>query len=188
MSVLSYFAKDAIGYESLDRRAKILALLMIFAIGGIFGFIYEEIFYYIDLGYLVKRGTTFGPWIPIYGFGALLIHTAAYDLRKRPFVVFLASAAGCGLLEFFTGHLLFHLKGVRLWDYNVEIWNWGNIGGYVCARSVIFFGLSGLLLVYPVMPLIMWAHETLKPKMVFFLSAIPAGLFILDIVISSIVR
>ena len=40
----------------------------------------------------------------------------------------------------------------RLWDYNVEIWNWGNIGGYICARSIIFFGLSGLILVYALIP------------------------------------
>ena len=42
-------------------------ILLVFVIGGIFGFIYEEIFYRIDLGYFVKRGTTYGPWIPIYG-------------------------------------------------------------------------------------------------------------------------
>ena len=48
-------------------------LLLIFVFGGFFGFLYEELFYLIDLGYLVKRGTTFGPWIPIYGFGALFI-------------------------------------------------------------------------------------------------------------------
>ena len=50
-------------------------LMLIFAFGGIFGFIYEEIFYRFDLGEWVKRGTTFGPWIPIYGFGCLLIHS-----------------------------------------------------------------------------------------------------------------
>ncbi len=37
--------------------------------GGIFGFIYEEIFYRIDFGYFVKRGTAFGPWI-LFTFAA----------------------------------------------------------------------------------------------------------------------
>ena len=53
--------------EYLKKRLPLL--LLVFAFGGIFGFIYEEIFYYFDLGEWVKRGTTFGPWIPIYGFG-----------------------------------------------------------------------------------------------------------------------
>ena len=52
-----------------DKTTKILIILLIFTFGGIFGFIYETFFYRIDLGYFVKRGTTFGPWIPIYGFG-----------------------------------------------------------------------------------------------------------------------
>ena len=44
-------------------------LLLVFTFSGIFGFIYETIFYKIDLGYFVKRGTTYGPWIPIYAYG-----------------------------------------------------------------------------------------------------------------------
>ena len=50
---------------------KILTIVMI--LSSFFGFIYEEIFYRIDLGYFVKRGSTYGPWIPIYFFGGGLI-------------------------------------------------------------------------------------------------------------------
>lgn len=39
----------------------------IFFSGGIFGFIYETIFYIINNGALTRRGTCFGPWIEIYG-------------------------------------------------------------------------------------------------------------------------
>ena len=46
-------------------RSRFPILMLIFTFGGIFGFIYEEIFYRFDLGEWVKRGTTFGPWIPI---------------------------------------------------------------------------------------------------------------------------
>ena len=54
---------------SFDKWTKAMIVLLIFTFGGIFGFIYETFFYRIDLGYFVKRGTTFGPWIPIYAFG-----------------------------------------------------------------------------------------------------------------------
>ena len=46
---------------------------LIMILSGFFGFIYEMLFYKIDLGYFVKRGSTFGPWIPIYAFGGLLL-------------------------------------------------------------------------------------------------------------------
>ena len=55
-------------------------LLLVFAFGGIFGFIYEEIFYRFDLGEWVKRGTTFGPWIPIYGFGGIIMLGLTYKI------------------------------------------------------------------------------------------------------------
>lgn len=133
-------------------REALIPLLMVFVCGGIFGFVYEELFYRIDLGYFVKRGSTLGPWIPIYGFGAVLIVLATERLRRKPFLLFLAAAVLTGLLEFVTGYVLFHGLQVRLWDYNVEIWNWMNIGGYVCLRSVLFFGASALLLQYVLHP------------------------------------
>ena len=52
-----------------DKFTIAMICMLIFTFSGIFGFIYETIFYKIDLGYFVKRGTTYGPWIPIYGFG-----------------------------------------------------------------------------------------------------------------------
>ena len=110
-------------------RDECLFILLVFSFGGIFGFLYEELFYYIDLGYLVKRGTTFGPWIPIYGVGAVLIVLSTYRLLRYPAAVFAVSALICGLLELATGYFLLHFCNVRLWDYNTEIWNWGNVGG-----------------------------------------------------------
>ena len=61
--------------KSVNDLIKLAFLVFVFS--GFFGFIYEEIFYRIDLGYFVKRGTTFGPWIPIYGFGSIFISLLA---------------------------------------------------------------------------------------------------------------
>ena len=75
---------------------------------------------------------------------------------------------------------------MRLWDYNVEIWNWLNIGGYVCLRSVLFFGVSGLLLSYVVYPLLYYVTEPMEEKKVIALAALPSTLFILDILVNLI--
>ena len=55
--------------EKISKKSTINILILIMIFSGIFGFIYETIFYKIDLGYFIKRGSTFGPWIPIYAFG-----------------------------------------------------------------------------------------------------------------------
>lgn len=161
--------------------AKILAML--FAVSGIFGFIYETIFYRIDLGYFVKRSSTWGPWIPIYGYGGLLIFLTCWKLRRYPVAVFFVSGGVCGGLEFLMGYMLWHLWGMRAWDYNTEIWNWGNIGGYVCLRSVLFFAASGLMLIYLILPGLQKLCAVL-PKKLFGAAAFTlAGLFFLDIVL-----
>ena len=50
-----------------------LTLAQLFVFSAFVGYIYEVIFYYFDMGKIINRGTTFGPWIPIYGFGILFI-------------------------------------------------------------------------------------------------------------------
>ena len=106
---------------SLKTTMNILILIMI--LSGFFGFIYETIFYRIDLGYFVKRGSTFGPWIPIYAFGGFFITVISYRFRKSPLAIFLINCVVTGILEYGTGYVLYEFFGMRLWDYNTEIWN-----------------------------------------------------------------
>lgn len=171
---------------SLKRTISLLILIMVFS--GIFGFVYETIFYRIDLGYFVKRGSTFGPWIPIYAFGGLFITLIAYRFRKNPFLVFVFSVLISGVLEYFTGYVLDNCFHTRLWDYNVEIWNYGNINGYVCLRSISFFGVSSLFLIYLVIPILKKIIFKLSDKCLFIISVILGLLFLLDIILYAIIN
>ena len=74
----------------MNKKDKILKMLLIMVISGIFGFIYETIFYRIDLGYFVKRGDTLGPWLPIYSFGGLLITLICVKDSNNSFEIFLS--------------------------------------------------------------------------------------------------
>ena len=148
-----------------DMTGAIDLLILVMVSSGVFGFIYEVLFYRIDLGYFVKRGSTYGPWVPIYFFGGALFTLLVYRLKANPIAVFFSCVVVSGLLELVTGWILFEVFHTRLWDYNVEIWNWGNIGGYVCARSVMVFGAAGLLLIYMIIPLlakpVTWINRSL---------------------------
>lgn len=172
--------------QAKEGKRELYILLLIFVFGGVFGFFYEELFYYIDLGHLVKRGSTFGPWIQIYGFGAVFIAVTTKKLRQKPWLVFLTSGVVCGVLEYGTGYVFDRCFHIRSWDYNVEIWNWGNIGGYVCARSVLFFAASGLFLQYGIRPLLEKYADGVKPRTLALTSCIPAAVCVLDMVTSTI--
>lgn len=164
----------------MESRSLML-LALIFVVGGIFGFVYEELFYRVDLGYWVKRGSTFGPWIPIYGVGAVLIKLTTSCLRDRPFLLFMAAVVISGMLEYVTGWILLHVFHIRLWDYNVEIWNWGNVSGLICLRSVLFFGVSAMILQYIAVPILDMLAEQCDNGVRCLLALAPCILFVLDI-------
>ena len=171
-----------------DTSQLINLLILIMAFSGVFGFIYEELFYRIDLGYFVKRGSTFGPWIPIYVFGGAAFTMLVYRFKDNPLLVFLLCVLVSGIMEFVTGYVLYHVFNTRLWDYNTEIWNFGNIGGYICLRSVLFFGLSGLALVYMVIPIMIRLVGMADARIISIVSRCLAVLFVTDCVLYRILK
>lgn len=171
--------------QSFSRWQVIAALALVFVIGSVFGFVYEEIFYFFnDDFHLVHRGTQVGPRLPIYGFGALFMVVLLFGMRKRPLVVFLGGGAICGVLEYATGWFCLTFMQTRFWDYNTEILNWGNVGGFICFRSVFFFAVSGLLLMYVINPLVREFAAKAKPRTLYLAAFIPAGLYLIDVIIS----
>ena len=162
-------------------------LILIAILGGIFGFIYETIFYKIDLGYFVKRGSSYGPWIPIYVIGSLLIVIFTYKYKDKPILVFLLNVLITGLLEYFTGFILLKYFNRRLWDYNTEILNFGNINGFICLRSVLFFGLSSLFLIYVLVPKLIILYNK-YPKIFKLITTFLSITYLIDIILYNILK
>lgn len=175
--------------KKLMENPKSFAALLfsIFVCGGVYGFIYETIFYYLNDGAIFRRGSAFGPWIQIYAIGSVMILFLCYDLRKNCLLVALVSGLSAGVLEYIAGYLMFHFgNGFRSWDYNVEKWNWGNIDGFVCFRSVAVFAVSGLILVYVLVPLYKWAEKRIGLELLFTISLILFTIAALDIIYNDI--
>lgn len=168
-------------------RKLIPLLMLIFTVAGVIGFIYEEICGFINEGHFFKRGTTFGPWIPIYGFGALLIFALTVKIRKKPLPVFLIAAISSGLLELVSGYVFDRFFHMRLWDYSNVILNWGHVNGYICVRSVLTWGIFGMLLMYGVLPLAE-KIQMRRPRAFNIVTIALFGLFVLDIVLSFTIK
>ena len=137
------------------QQVGIILLTWVFA--GFFGWVYEFIFYFFDAGTgeFYMQGGNFLPWINIYAIGAILIMVLVQllKIKKYPWLVFVVSMVATGLLEYVAGWLVYTIgNGTRYWDYNTEILNFGNIGGFVCLLSVLVFGVSALMLVYLIVP------------------------------------
>ena len=176
--------KDYINKEhSFDKWTMLGILCLIVVIAGIFGFIYEFIFYYFNGGmkYFYWRGGNFLPWINIYAIGSFIIYFLTYKHRKKPLRVFLTGFISSGILEYVAGLGMYLIgNGFRCWDYNSEILNFGNIGGFVCLRSVLFFGLSSLLLIYLIVPMCFYLAQKMNKRTFLIISITLCSIILID--------
>ncbi len=181
------FYKKYVNNEiKFDMITLLGVLALIIVISGVFGFIYEFIFYYFNSGMktFYYRGGNFLPWINIYAIGALIVYFITRKMRKtkkNAIKFFLISTIATGILEYIAGWGMYELgNGFRCWDYNSEILNFGNIGGFVCLRSVLFFGVSCLMLIYLIIPMCYYIATKMKKKNFLILSFTICGIFLLD--------
>lgn len=175
----NYLNKD----YKFDKLTLIAIVCLIIVISGIFGFVYEFIFYFFNSGckYFYYQGGNFLPWINIYAIGSILICLLTFKDRKKPLKVFLKSTVICGVLEFVAGYIIYNYFGhFRCWDYNTEILNFGNIGGFICLRSVLFFGISSLFLMYGIIPFCIFLSEKMHKKTFIILSIVICSIFLFD--------
>ena len=59
-------------------------ILLLFILFAVCGWIYEVIWTYFDDGVWTNRGFLFGPWLPIYGFGGMLVYAIFRKQITKP--------------------------------------------------------------------------------------------------------
>ena len=166
---------DTLNYT---RRYSIWSLLALFFIASIIGWSFEVIMHIIEHGEFVKRGVLQGPWLPIYGYGCLLILTVLHKFRKKPLQEFILIIVLCGLVEYFTAvYLEYVFNGTKWWDYSGYFLN---IQGRVCAEGLLVFGIGGIILVYILAPLIDNVLQKINPKKLAIICCSLLCLFIFD--------
>lgn len=114
----------------------------LFFIYSLVGWCVEVCFAAVQHRKFVNRGFVNGPFCPIYGFGSLLIMLFLPDLTDSLFFLFLGSAILSTVLEYITGLALEKIFHQKLWSYSKIRFN---IGGYVCLRYTILWGLLAVL-------------------------------------------
>lgn len=175
---LKYLNEDI----KFDKETMIGIFCLLVVITGMFGFLYEFVFYYFNGGMktFYWRGGNFLPWINIYATGSIMIYLLTYKDRKKPLKVFLVSVITTGILEYFSGLGMDKIAGKRCWDYSQEILGALNINGYVCLRSVLVFGVFSLLLIYTVLPLIFYIAKKSNKKVFITTSIILCSIIMID--------
>lgn len=115
-----------------------------FAIYCFVGWAFESVYVSMEHRKWVNRGFLNGPFLPIYGFGAIIMLFSALPVRNSIPLTFLFGMIGATLLEYVTGYLMEKIFQVKLWDYSYEPLN---LNGYICLGCSLMWGGLSLLLV-----------------------------------------
>ena len=124
--------------------------LLLFFFYSILGWIIEVVRCYFKYGRFINRGFLIGPYLPIYGFGAIILYIIFGIFSKYMFLFFVLSVIIAALLEYITSFFLEKIFNARWWDYSDRRLN---INGRICVENLIEFGVFSLLVLYIINPI-----------------------------------
>lgn len=115
-------------------------LVFYFFTASFCGFIWEVLIFFLKEGHFRNRGFLYGPWLPVYGTGAVLMYLFLFSLRRQPLKVFFYSVLAGTSLELIIGLFLDCFWELRYWDYSGYPLNFH---GYICLYSALGIGIAG---------------------------------------------
>ena len=114
-----------------------------FAIYTFLGFILESAYVSIWKHKIYFSGLLKGPFIPIYGFGSLIVLSIApYCINN--FDIFFYSLITCTAIEYLTHYFLIHDSEIEIWNYDKLKLNYHN---RICMFYSLMWGFLGIFLV-----------------------------------------
>lgn len=139
------------GFRYNSVQGYISLLFFCFFAASTAGFLWEVLLLLVKEGHFRNRGFLYGPWLPVYGTGAVLIYVLLSGLRKRPIKAFLCSLLLGTSLELIIGWILDCFWGLHYWDYTGYPLNFR---GYICLFSALGIGIAGALWICFLSPLL----------------------------------
>lgn len=146
-------SKEKIKYE-------LRMYFFLFMLYSLIGWIYETILFSVEEGYFINRGFNFGPYIPIYGFGAVIIMIVISKFivesdennkfSMRPLKIFILILVLSTVAELIGSYIMEYSLGIILWDYTDE---WMNFQGRISPKTSFIFAAGGTAAYYTIQPL-----------------------------------
>lgn len=117
--------------------------LFFFFFYSFFGWCFESTYVSLKSKKPVNRGFIRGPFLPLYGTGALMMLIVSTPFRASLILTYAAGCVGATVLEYVTGVTMEVLFKVRYWDYSQ---NKFNFQGHICLGSSLAWGLLTILM------------------------------------------
>ena len=150
-----------IQYMDTKNKLSFDYYILLFSLVSVFGWLWEVALYLVREHKFVNRGIMIGPWLPIYGAGALFLYLVLRRWEKKPLLVFVISLTFCSILEYFSGYFLEKMWGIKWWDYSEMFLN---LHGRICFMSCLMFGIGGIFLIFFLIPIYTVLYKKIPQK------------------------
>lgn len=104
----------------------------------LFGWVFESTYVSVKKKRFVNRGFMRGPFLPLYGSGAIMMLLVSAPFQDNLVFVYVAGCIGATVLEYVTGVVMEALFKVRYWDYSNQPFNFQ---GHICLGSSLAWGV-----------------------------------------------
>ena len=163
-------------------------LLNCFFTYSILGFLLEGTYTLITSNHF-SSGILYGPWTPVYGFGAILTIIISQKIFKKmhksrfteTLVTFIVLTIVLTLIEWLGGIIIENLFHETLWNYkNFQF----NIGKYISLEMALIWGLISIFIIYFIKPIIDKIEKKIPKSLTYTLLIF----FIIDIITTIITK
>ena len=155
--------------------------IFLFLTGAFIGWLYEVLLHLVKDGAFVNRGMLHGPWLPIYGFGCLIVVGLKQLIGNRPVTYFAVSIAACGVIEYVTSWLMETIYHMRWWDYSNCFLN---LNGRIFLGGLMGFGAAGCLFAFGLLPVLETHYRKIPNRIRTVAAAVFLVIFLADVLLS----
>jgi uncharacterized membrane protein len=158
--------------------ALLLDYFLYFSVMAFVGWVLETAYRSHREGRFVNAGFLSGPFVPIYGFGAVILALIGAGLRDAPpALAWAALLLSPTVLEYLASWMLERIFGLSLWDYRDQPLH---LRGRICLRFSIYWAILAAVNVLVVQPAVFARVRVLGPYMSHFVAGALTLYFALD--------
>lgn len=128
----------------MENYLYITKIIAYFIIYSFLGWVMESVLKTYVQKKPVNSGFLYGPFCPIYGFGAVFMFLCLHRFENNIILLFIIAFFTLSLWEYAVGVLLEKLFQTKYWDYSE---NKFNIKGRVCLLNSLFWGFLGVIFI-----------------------------------------
>lgn len=161
----------------------IIKMLAYFIIYSFFGWVMESVLKTYLQKKPVNSGFLYGPFCPIYGFGAIFMLLFLQGYKRNVILLFIIAFFTMSLWEYMVGWLLEKIFHTKYWDYTE---NKFNIKGRVCLLNSLFWGFLGVIFICYLHPFLAEKIDLIPEKILMFNVIMISLAIVVDTVVSAV--